>query len=300
MNVCFTIADFIHRFRQRHKQGKSSLRANSMEDYWKWQFDTSPAYFAKFFDLTAKLTNATVIDIGCGLGGRTCYLASLGVRNVIGVDINHVEVEQATNMKQRLANSEVNDKVQFKTVEEFSATEHKSAFDVALLVDSLEHVLDPTATLNQAYDLLQPGGICYFSTWGWYHHQASHVSSIIPIPFATVFFSDKQILDAVRQVVEQEYYQPSMWDSHPPALRWQGVHSLHDRPGEYLNKFTIRKFRKAIATSSFGKWQLKAEGFSTARHPGLAWCNFFSRVPIVQEVYHSAVFGRLVKVPALV
>ncbi len=298
MNVCYTIADSIHRFRQRRKHGDKALRTNSLEDYWKWQFQTSPAYFAKFYDLTAKLQNATVIGIGCGLGGRTCYLAGLGVRNVIGVDINQAEVEQATNMKQRLAGPEVTDKVQFKTVHEFTAADHKPAFDIALLVDSLEHVLDPTAILNQAYELLHPGGICYFSTWGWYHHQASHVSSIVPIPFATLFFSDKQILDAVRRIVEQEYYQPSMWDSNPPALRWQGIRSLHDRPGEYLNKFTIRRFRKAISASSFGDWQLKAEGFSSARHPRLAWFNFLSRVPIVQEIYHSALFGRLVKVPA--
>ncbi len=298
MNLCYAIADRIHRYREQHAKCQNQIRRSDHDCYWKWQYDTSPAYFDKFFDLSIKLPQARVIDVGCGLGGRTCYLAGLGAHSVVGVDINHSEVAQANALRQRLSNADTVTKVQFKTVDELAASEVNEQFDVALLVDSLEHVIDPTAILNQTYKLLKPGGVCYFSTWGWYHHQASHVGSIIPVPFATVFFSDKQILDAVRKVVDQHYYQPSMWDSDPPSLRWQNIDSLHDRPGEYLNKFTIGGFRKAMAASDFCDGELKAEGFSTASHPILAWFNFLSRVPIVQEVFHSAVFGRLVKNPS--
>ncbi|MCC7339207.1 MAG: class I SAM-dependent methyltransferase [Pirellulaceae bacterium] len=295
MNLCYLIANRVHLKRHRNPASNPLQRRSSHDAYWQWQCETSPKYFDKFFDLREKLPDARVIDIGCGLGGRTCSLVSHGIRQVVGVDINQVEVAQAQEIMQRLGNNEMRDKIRFQALTEFQASSNKNSFDVALLVDSLEHVKNPTEILNQAHSMLRPGGVCYFSTWGWYHHQASHVGSIVPIPFATVFFSDKQILDAVRRVVAQPYYVASMWDSNPPALRWQDCSSLHDRPGEYLNKFTIRKFRKAMAASDFSKWELKTEGFSAASHRVLACFNFLSRIPIVQEVYHSAVFGRLTK-----
>ncbi len=295
MNLCYLIANQIHLKRSKHPACKPLQRRDSHDAYWGWQCETSPKYFDKFFDLRAKLKGARVIDIGCGLGGRTCFLAATGIRQVVGVDINQHEVDQAQEMMLRLGNGQMRQKVRFQTVTELKALVHEEQFDVALLVDSLEHVKNPTEVLNQAYALLKPGGVCYFSTWGWYHHQASHVGSIVPIPFATLLFSDMQILDAVRRVVDQPYYVPSMWDSNPPRLRWQGCNSLHARPGEYLNKFTIRNFRKSMAASAFQDWELKVEGFSSARHRLLAYFNFLSRIPVVQEVYHSVIFGRLLK-----
>ncbi|MEZ6150012.1 MAG: class I SAM-dependent methyltransferase [Pirellulaceae bacterium] len=295
MNLCYLIANQVHRKRLKNAVPKPLQRRSMHDTYWQWQCETSPMYFDKFFDLSAKLRDARVVDIGCGLGGRTCSLASHGVRQVVGVDINRAEVVQAQELLLRLGNNEMRDKIRFQTVSEFKTSSNEESFDIALLVDSLEHVTNPIEILNQAHSMLRPGGACYFSTWGWYHHQASHVGSIVPIPFATVFFSDKQILDAVRRIVAQPYYVASMWDSNPPALRWQGCNSLHDRPGEYLNKFTIRKFRKAMAASEFSKWELKTEGFSATSHRVLACFNFLTRIPLVQEVYHSVVLGRLIK-----
>jgi SAM-dependent methyltransferase len=184
--------------------------------------------------------------------------------------------------------------VHFEKVTE-DATSLDGTFDVALLVDSLEHVRDPRAILNHAHAMLRPGGICYFGTAGWYHHQAAHVGSIIPIPFATVLFSDRQILEAIRRIVDQPHYRRTAWDSDPPSVRWRACQSLHDRPGEYLNKYTIAAFRRAVRASAFAQGQLKVQGFSARRHPLLAVCNFLARIPVIQEVYHSGVFGRLTK-----
>ncbi len=294
MNVCFHIADRIHRRRARRGIRNGHARGQDAGTYWRWQYDSSRDYFRHFFDLQDRLQGAEVIDIGCGLGGRTCYLAQQGVLRIVGTDINHAEIDQAIQLAGQLGDDTIGRRVRFQKVLEDDQT-LDSHYDVALLIDSLEHVRNPTAMLNRAHQLLRPGGICYFSTWGWYHHQASHVASIIPIPFATVLFSDRQILDAIRRIVDQPYYQPALWDSDPPSRRWRDCRSLHDRPGEYLNKYTIAAFRRAMRASEFSQWQLKVEGFSHRRHPLLAACNFLARIPGVQELYHSGVFGRLVK-----
>jgi SAM-dependent methyltransferase len=298
MNLCYLVADRVHRYRARDAPPQIDMRRTDDGAYWGWQQQTSPDYFAKFFDLESRLDNATVIDIGCGLGGRTCYLAAQGVRHIVGTDTNHAEIDRARQLASRLGDDAIRDKVVFKEVTDNDGTQCDMQFDVALLVDSLEHVRDPAVMLNLAYSMLKPGGVCYFSTWGWYHHQASHVGSIVPIPFATLLFSDRQILDAVRRIVDQPYYQRTIWDSDPPSLRWRDCRSLHDRPGEYLNKYTIAKFREAMRASDFDKWRLKVQGFSTQRYPFLAPLNFLARVPLIQEVYHSAIFGKLIKAAA--
>lgn len=196
MNVCFLLADWIHRYRLAKGSGAAAKRRQSLDDYWQWQYDTSAEYFDKFFDLVARLPNARVVDIGCGLGGRTCYLAQAGAGQVLGTDINQTEIGQAKELMHRHLETRICAKLRFQTASELPADQELEQYDIALLVDALEHVHDPTETLNQAYAYLRPGGVCYFSTWGWYHHQASHLGSIIPIPFATLFFSDRTILDA--------------------------------------------------------------------------------------------------------
>ncbi len=296
MNICYVIADLIHRFRGLRRNTKTEARENDRSAYWIWQFETSPAYFAKFFDLENRLVGADVIDIGCGLGGRTCYLATQGVHSIVGTDINHVEIDHATRLATQLGDIDIRRKASFEKVSE--GAEHSingKQFDIALLVDSLEHVCNPISMLNLAYSLLKPGGVCYFSTWGWYHHQASHVGSIVPIPFLTLLFSDRKILDAVRKLVDQPYYHRTIWDSEPPSARWQACHTLHDRPGEYLNKYTIADFERSMQNSAFPDYQLKVQGFSARRHRILAACNFLTKIPLIREVYHSAIFGKLIK-----
>lgn len=295
MNLCYVIADGIHR--RRARRSPISIAPKNKDDgaYWTWQQQSSRQYFEKFFDLETRLRDANVIDIGCGLGGRTCYLAAQGVRHIVGTDINHAEIDHARELARQLGDDAIGDKVSFEKVTENDETQSNRLYDVALLVDSLEHVRNPVSMLNLAHSLLKPGGVCYFSTWGWYHHQASHVSSIVPIPFATLLFSDEQILDAVRRIVDQPYYQRTIWDSDPPSQRWQGCMSLRDRPGEYLNKYTIADFRNSMRASQFSDWQLKVQGYSKQRFPFLAPLDFLTKIPVLQEVYHSAIFGKLIK-----
>ena len=222
------------------------------------------------------------------------FSRNTGVRRIVGTDINHAEIDQARQLADELAMaSSVIQFVLKRSRKTKSCRAGRTTWPCWLIRSSTFAIR--STMLNRAHRLLKPGGVCYFSTWGWYHHQASHVSSIVPIPFATFLFSDRQILDAVRRIVDRPYYRPTLWDSNPPSQRWQECRSLHERPGEYLNKYTIADFRRAMQASEFSQWQLKVKGFSAKRHRLLAACNFLARIPVVQELYHSGVFGRLSK-----
>lgn len=133
MNLCYLIANRVHLNRLNNPARKPLQRRSSHDAYWQWQCDTSPKYFDKFFDLREKLRDARVIDIGCGLGGRTCSLASHGIRQVVGVDINQVEVAQAQEILQRLGNNEMRDKIGFQTVTELKSSSNDEPSSVSLL-----------------------------------------------------------------------------------------------------------------------------------------------------------------------
>jgi 2-polyprenyl-3-methyl-5-hydroxy-6-metoxy-1,4-benzoquinol methylase len=294
MNLCYLLSAPLYRRKHRQTSSVDGDIHRSSEAYWQWQFNSSAVYFEKFWDLKTQLAGKRVLDIGCGLGGRTSYLATLGAREVVGIDINGAEIEQARQLAARAMSAEARTKLRFEKVQE-GVVPDLEPFDVAILVDSLEHVRDPVAMLDIAYSHLRPGGICYFGTVGWYHYNAAHLISILPLPFITVFFPDATIIDAVRRTLHAPWYVPTMWDTQPPAARWDGVTDLRDRPGEYLNKVTIRKIQKAMRDSQFNGGALRVAGFSRSSAPWMKWLNILASVPVIQEAYHSGCFGRLVK-----
>lgn len=292
MNICYEIGSRLYKKRILKRSESESSRSDNPLKYWEWQFDTSGKYLGKFFDLYEQMPGKRVLDIGCGIGGRTCFLTTKGPKNIIGIDINHAEIDTAEQLAIKRLPYEQSKLVQFIKVKE-NETLQPSSFDIILLIDCLEHVKNPVSMLNYAYDLTRPGGICYFGTVGWYNHAASHLTTILPIPFLTVFFSDRQILDAVRKIISSSYYKPNMWDSHPPVKRWENINNLRDRPGEYLNKITIFGLKKAIRQSKFKKGRLHLESFSWKQAPFMKCFNLLTYIPGIQEIYHSGCFGRL-------
>lgn len=72
-----------------------------------------------------------------------------------------------------------------------------------------------------------------------------------PDPFVNLLFSDETILNVIRWDVSRPDYRPTRFDSSPPLERWKGLYDLRDRPGEYLNKITIRGVRRLLRYGPF-------------------------------------------------
>jgi 2-polyprenyl-3-methyl-5-hydroxy-6-metoxy-1,4-benzoquinol methylase len=265
------------------KPKNAQKRRQSPADYFQWQMETSPTLFSQLPNLD--LRDQRVLEIGCGLGGRSCWLAANGPSEVVAIDVNGPEIELARELAGAHC-PEIQNLTFVQTQED--AKSNVGEFDVVLLIDSLEHVVSPLKVLKLAYSYARPGARVYFTTCGWFHHAGSHTG----IPFVNLFFSDETILNVIRWQVSQPYYTPSMWDSDPPIARWEGIYDLRDRPGEYLNKVTIRQMNKLVRYSNFASAKLHILGFRNAK---LRWLNPLSLVPWIQEVFHSCVVGEFVK-----
>jgi 2-polyprenyl-3-methyl-5-hydroxy-6-metoxy-1,4-benzoquinol methylase len=283
MNLCFEIVS------RRYKKRKSRPNAPVMtyRDYWNSQFESSKKLLAFFPKLDLK--GKSVLDLGCGIGGRSAFLATTDAARVVAIDINHEEIDIAEDMAKTLP-PDIQQKLAYHKTSEDDAGDI-GQFDLVLLIDSLEHVRDPGAILALAHKYTKPGGCCYFSTMGWYHRHGSHMG-ILGIPWINVFFSDKTIIEATRMLLSQDYYIPTRFDSVPPAKRWEGIENLSDRPGEYLNKITIAKMYEAMESSPFDSTSLSVVGYNKKF---VRLFNFLNHIPGLRELYHSYCVGRLEK-----
>lgn len=263
----------------RNGHGKTS--PTGWEDYIRWQFETSRALFAKYpnFDVVGK----SVLEIGCGTGGRAAYLASIGAKRVIAIDINADEISVARNQLPVLF-PDLMDRVQYLVNSDPEARDI-GQFDVVVLVDCLEHVVSPPEIVRLAYEHTVEGGKCYISSIGWYHKDGSHTGLL---PFVNVVFSDETILNVTRWSVTRPGYERTRFDSDPPIERWRGIYDLRQRPGEYLNKITLREMKRLISHSVYPRASMHVLGFRPT-NPIAKLVNPLRHLPIVQEIAHSYV-----------
>jgi 2-polyprenyl-3-methyl-5-hydroxy-6-metoxy-1,4-benzoquinol methylase len=253
------------------------------EGYFQWQFSSSAKLFSCYKGL--ELAGKSVLEIGCGIGGRTAWMATQNAARVVGIDINAEEIGAATELCAKLY-PDIASRVEYKVCQENSALE-LGQFDYVLLVDSMEHVVSPPAILRLARQYTKPGGFCYFGTIGWFHHAGSHTGLL---PWVNVLFSDESILNVMRWYVSRPDYRPSFWDSNPPIERWKGIYDLRDRPGEHLNKITLRQMKRLMRHNIIGPGEMYVYPFG---NPWLRPFRWMSQVPLLQELFHSYFVVRL-------
>jgi SAM-dependent methyltransferase len=135
-----------------------------------------------------------VLDLGCALGVRTAAAAKGGASRAVGVDIDLEKVHRACELAKRSGVSGISFTAQNGARLAFD----EGRFDVVLMLDVIEHVPDPAAVLGECARVLRTGGRVllsfppYRSPWG------GHLFAHVPIPWAHLVFSNREVLDVWR------------------------------------------------------------------------------------------------------
>jgi len=110
-----------------------------------------------WLDAIKKLTNAYILEIGCGTGSSTVTLAEQGAR-VIGIDIDEGSLSVA---EERCRLYGLNAEFKMLNATEVFKTFRNNHFDLIIFFASLEHmtISERLISLNDVWKMLKPGGL---------------------------------------------------------------------------------------------------------------------------------------------
>lgn len=104
----------------------------------------------------------TIVDLGCGQGGPSFWVARETGAALMGVDLSHVGVARASERAQQLG---LADRTRFQVADITSTGLPEASFDAAMSVDVIWSVPDKLGALREAGRILKPGARFTFTNW---------------------------------------------------------------------------------------------------------------------------------------
>ncbi len=204
-----------------------------------------------------EMTGLDVLEIGAGHGGISCYMAAVGAKSVVGLDLNVKHLEFARRFAKIVADRYGPNYQLPVTFMEMSAdhmTFPDATFDMVLADNVFEHFTEPEAVMKEAYRVLRPGGgmlIPVFSSI--LSKYGLHLKHGLKMPWANVFFSERTIIRAMRRLADVD---PNLYELYPGLS--DSPERVRDlRRYKDLNDITYREFKAMTARTGF-----KLETFS--------------------------------------
>jgi MPBQ/MSBQ methyltransferase len=105
-----------------------------------------------------------VLDVGCGFGGTSRYLAkALGVKsNVTGITLSPKQVERGTELASEQG---VGDRTKFVVMNALDMEFPDNTFDIVWACESGEHMPDKKVYIEEMMRVLKPGGKFVMACW---------------------------------------------------------------------------------------------------------------------------------------
>ncbi len=130
-----------------------------------------PAYISDILSET-DLTDRTVLDFGCGIGGIDRLLVTkYGALRVLGLDVVDTLIKRARNDAEKY---QLSDRLEFKQIESEDLEFEDETFDVVISKDAIVHLPEKQMIVNEFYRILRRKGVLVGSDW--LGNDATHTS----------------------------------------------------------------------------------------------------------------------------
>lgn len=178
-----------------------NLRNESECSYADWQFEKAPltlTYYLENYSIKEMFSGKRILDFGCGEAGKSVYYASLGAKEVVGVDIIPEYKERAIRFAQKHDCSNFS----FICANVASLPVPSDQFDTIIMNDFMEHVSEPEEALRETMRILRPGGRAFINFPPYYHPYGEHLSDEISIPWVHTLFDEQTIISVYKSLVQ--------------------------------------------------------------------------------------------------
>ena len=215
-----------------------NMQNDGKTTYARWQYERGAntiACYSGFYTPEEMFKGKKVLDMGCGAGGKSLYYASLGAEHVTGVEIVEHYKAEATALAAELG---LSDRFTFVCASAFELPFPDCSFDTIIMNDFFEHVSDPERALKEAIRLITPEGKIFINFPPYYHPTGYHMSDAINMPWVHLFFTDRQLIEAYKDLVKGLPDEQDRLD-----LRFSKDENGVDQY-TYINRMTLKRAKK--------------------------------------------------------
>jgi tocopherol O-methyltransferase len=103
-----------------------------------------------------------ILDVGCGIGGATLYLAEKYETEAVGITLSPVQANRAQERSQILG---LESQTDFLVADALAMPFEDDSFDLVWTLESGEHMPDKEKFIKECYRVLKPGGLFLMATW---------------------------------------------------------------------------------------------------------------------------------------
>ena len=221
-----------------------NLQNDGVKTYAMWQYEKGAdtiKFYTEKYSADEMFKDKVVLDIGCGAGGKTMYYASLGAAKVIGMDIvEHYKVDS----EKLAADLGLLDKFTFICCDAAKTSLDDNSIDTIIMNDAMEHVDKPEEVLLECQRILKPGGRLYVNFPPYGHPYGAHLSDLIGMPWVQLFFSDKDMIDAYKELAK------TVPDGEERIKFRISRKSTGEEYFSYINKMTLKRFKRIKENAS--------------------------------------------------
>jgi ubiquinone/menaquinone biosynthesis C-methylase UbiE len=241
------------------------------------------------------LHGQTVLEVGCGHGGISCFAAVVGAKRVVGIDVNTTNLNRAQSFAAEVAaDLQVPSlPVEFLEMDAYALTLPPDSFDIVLADNSFEHFLQPQEVMRQSFHVLRPGGrlvVPGFSSI--YSKYGLHLKNGIKMPWANLVFRERTIVRAMQRLAAEN---PTLETIYPGLRRSPQTVADLRKHGD-LNDITYRKFIRMAEEVGFAVERFHA--FKTHAGYGVAMLPWLKR-SILRDIFSTGATAILRKPGAI-